>query len=71
MNSFIVKPSNYGGGILFSLASGGNLFVAVQMWYPLKARIGFRVLSTLEKSIGAYTIRIRLSEGRTRAQLGA
>lgn len=35
------KASNFGfGGKLFSLAAGGNLFVCVTMWYPLKARIG-------------------------------
>ena len=35
------KASNFGiGGMIFSLVSGGNLFVTVQMWYPLKARIG-------------------------------
>lgn len=35
------KASNFGiGGQILSLVMGGNLFVAVQMWYPLKARIG-------------------------------
>jgi len=35
------KLSNFGvRGFLLSLVLGGNTFVAVQMWYPLKERIG-------------------------------
>lgn len=34
------KLSNYGfGGKIFSLLFGGNTFVVVQMWYPLKLKI--------------------------------
>lgn len=49
------KASNYGvGGIIFSLASGGNLFVAVQMWYPLKARIGSEFFHARKKYWSIY-----------------
>lgn len=35
------KLSNFGfKGFLLSLVLGGNTFVAVQMWYPLRERIG-------------------------------
>ena len=35
------KLSNYGfGGKIMSLLFGGNTFVVVQMWYPLKLKIG-------------------------------
>lgn len=34
------KASNFGtAGILFSFFSGGELFVAVTMWYPLKEKV--------------------------------
>lgn len=49
------KASNYGiGGIIFSLVSGGNLFVAVQMWYPLKARIGSEFFHARKKYWSIY-----------------
>ncbi len=35
------KMSNFGiGGKILSLLFGGNTFVAVQMWYPLKLKVG-------------------------------
>lgn len=35
------KVSNFGvKGWLFSMLAGGNLFVAVKMWYPMKERVG-------------------------------
>jgi hypothetical protein len=35
------KVSNYGiKGKLFALFCGGNLFVAVKMWYPMKEKVG-------------------------------
>lgn len=35
------KVSNFGlKGKIFSLLAGGNLFVAVKMWYPLKEKVG-------------------------------
>lgn len=49
------KASNYGvGGMLFSLFSGGNLFIAVQMWYPLKARIGSEFFHARKKYWSIY-----------------
>lgn len=49
------KASNYGvGGMIFSLASGGNLFIAVQMWYPLKARIGSEFFHARKKYYSLY-----------------
>ena len=36
------KLSNYGfGGKIMSLIFGGNTFVVVQMWYPLKLKTAF------------------------------
>lgn len=49
------KASNYGiGGMIFSLASGGKLFIAVQMWYPLKARIGSEFFHARKKYWSIY-----------------
>lgn len=49
------KASNYGiGGMLFSLCSGGKLFVSVQMWYPLKARIGSEFFHARKKYYSIY-----------------
>lgn len=49
------KASNYGiGGMLFSLFSGGNLFVAVQMWYPLRTRIGAEFFHARKKYWSMY-----------------
>lgn len=49
------KASNYGiGGMIFSLCSGGKLFVAVQMWYPLKVRIGSEFFHARKKYWSIY-----------------
>lgn len=49
------KASNYGiGGMIFSLCSGGNLFISVQMWYPLKARIGSEFFHARKKYWSIY-----------------
>ena len=49
------KASNYGvGGIIFSLCSGGNLFIAVHMWYPLKAKIGSEFFHARKKYWSIY-----------------
>ena len=38
------KMSNFGWqGVLMSLAFGGNAFIAVKMWYPLKEKIGSEI----------------------------
>lgn len=49
------KASNYGiGGSIFSLCSGGRLFVSVQMWYPLRARIGSSFFHARKKYWSIY-----------------
>lgn len=49
------KASNYGiGGMIFSLVSGGRLFIAVQMWYPLKTRIGSEMYHARRKYYSLY-----------------
>ena len=49
------KASNYGiGGMIFSLCSGGKLFVAVQMWYPLKVRISSEFFHARKKYWSIY-----------------
>lgn len=49
------KASNYGiGGMIFSLVSGGKLFVSVQMWYPLKARIGAEFFHARKRYYSIY-----------------
>lgn len=49
------KASNFGiGGQILSLVSGGNLFVAVQMWYPLKARIGSELFHSRKAYYSLY-----------------
>lgn len=49
------KASNYGiGGMIFSLCSGGKLFITVQMWYPLKARIGSEFFHARKKYWSIY-----------------
>lgn len=49
------KASNYGiGGKVFSLVSGGNLFISVQMWYPLKLRIGSEFFHAKKKYYSLY-----------------
>ena len=49
------KASNFGiGGQILSLVLGGNLFVAVQMWYPLKARIGSELFHSRKAYYSLY-----------------
>lgn len=49
------KVSNYGiGGMIFSLIFGGNLFIAVQRWYPLKERIGSEFFHARKKYWSIY-----------------
>lgn len=49
------KASNYGiGGKIFSLAAGGNLFIAVNMWYPLKLRIGAKFFHAKKRYYSIY-----------------
>lgn len=49
------KVSNYGiGGMIFSFCSGGKLFIAVQMWYPLRARIGSEMFHARKKYWSIY-----------------
>lgn len=56
------KASRYGiGGMLFSFFSGGNLFIAVQMWYPLKARIGAEFFHARKKYYRLYDSYVHFS----------
>lgn len=49
------KVSNFGiGGKVFSLASGGNLFCVVKMWYPLKEKIGVKMFKLHKKYFRLY-----------------
>lgn len=49
------KVGNYGlGGKFLSLASGGNLFVSVNMWYPIKERIGSSFFKAHKKYFRIY-----------------
>lgn len=49
------KVSNYGlQGKLFSLFGGGNLFVSVKMWYPIKERIGSEFFRANKKYYSIY-----------------
>lgn len=49
------KVSNFGfGGKCLSLACGGNLFVGVRMWYPLKERIGADYFKCSKKYYSIY-----------------
>lgn len=49
------KLSNFGfKGWLLSLFLGGNTFVAVQMWYPLKERIGAEFIHARKKLWSIY-----------------
>lgn len=49
------KVSNFGiKGKIFSLLAGGNLFVAVKMWYPLKERVGADFFKFSKKYAALY-----------------
>lgn len=49
------KLSNFGfKGFLLSLVLGGNTFVAVQMWYPLRERIGSEFIHARKKLWSIY-----------------
>ncbi len=49
------KMSNYGfGGKILSLLFGGNTFVVVQMWYPLKLKIGSEFVHAHKKFYSIY-----------------
>ena len=49
------KASNYGiGGMIFSLCSGGKLYISVQMWYPIKTRIGSEFFHARKKYWSIY-----------------
>lgn len=49
------KASNFGTmGVLFSLFSGGNLFVAVTMWYPMKEKIDSQFFKANKKYYSIY-----------------
>lgn len=49
------KASNFGvGGTILSILSGGSLFCAVQMWYPLKARIGSELFHARKRYYSLY-----------------
>lgn len=49
------KASNFGTmGTLFSLFTGGNLFVAVTMWYPMKEKIESQFFKANRKYYSLY-----------------
>lgn len=49
------KVSNYGiQGKLLSLASGGNLFVAVKVWYPMTEKVGSDFFKAKKKFYQIY-----------------
>lgn len=49
------KASNFGTfGVLFSMFSGGNLFVAITMWYPLKEKIESTFFKANKKYYSLY-----------------
>lgn len=49
------KVSNYGWkGKALSIAAAGNLFVAVQMWYPMKERVGAEFFKAHKKYYSLY-----------------
>lgn len=49
------KMSNFGWqGKLMSLAFGGNAFIAVKMWYPLKEKIGSEVFHARKSLFRIY-----------------
>lgn len=49
------KVNNYGvAGKILGLLSGGSLFVAVKMWYPMKERLGAEFFVGKKKYFGMY-----------------
>lgn len=49
------KASNFGTfGVLFSMFSGGNLFVAITMWYPLREKIESSFFKANKKYYSLY-----------------
>ena len=49
------KVKNFGKwGKFFNIAAGGNLFVAVTMWYPMKERIGSEWFKANKKYFRIY-----------------
>lgn len=49
------KMSNYGiGGKIMSLLFGGNTFVVVQMWYPLKLKVGSEMVHAKKRFYSIY-----------------
>lgn len=49
------KLSNFGfKGFMLSVVMGGNVFVSVQMWYPLKERIGAEFIRARKKLWSIY-----------------
>lgn len=49
------KMSNYGlGGKIMSLLFGGNTFVVVQMWYPLKLKVGSEMVHAKKRLYSIY-----------------
>lgn len=49
------KVKNYGSfGFLLSMVAGGNLFVCVEMWYPLKQKVGSHFFVARKKYYGLY-----------------
>lgn len=49
------KMSNYGiGGKIMSLIFGGNTFVVVQMWYPLKLKVGSELVHAKKRLYSIY-----------------
>lgn len=49
------KMSNYGlGGKIMSLFFGGNTFVVVQMWYPLKLKVGSELVHAKKRLYSIY-----------------
>lgn len=49
------KVSNFGvQGKIMSLVSGGNLFISVKMWYPLKEKIGSEFFKAAKKYYTIY-----------------
>lgn len=49
------KVSNFGVfGKILSLLSGGNLFVAVKVWYPLKEKVGSEFFKAVKRYYSLY-----------------
>lgn len=67
------KASNYGvGGKIFSLAAGGNLFISVNMWYPLKVKISASFFHAKKKYYSIYdSYGIFRADGAATGDIGA